>query len=715
MFPRPTSAYHRGVLKGGPMTISWLRITGALLILSALVVGTHHLRAAASADVPMDMMMMPDFSADRSRPHIVATSGQWPSAATSNTIVRIPTGVTVTISDVAATAFTVDIAGTLIFDPARTTQLTAVTVVIEESGTLRMTPRADVSATMLFADAPMDTTFDPLQVGHGLIGMGTARLSGVAKTPFVRLATEPHAGDTVLRVAASVAGWKAGDELVVPDSRPLSDRSLGRVDQSDVVTLSDVSPDGQTLTLQAPLKYAHPGGYNGAGELRYLPHVANVTRNLVFRSPEGAAVRGHTLFMSRADADVENASFIGLGRTKTNPLDETKFDGKMQVTHVGINVPGRYPLHAHHLNGLVKSSLGAQFKFVGNAIVGSPKFGLVIHDSHFGLVQGNVVEQAIGTGLMLETGQETGNLIDGNFITRVVGDLTQKVDDSTEGRDTFGFSGFGIWVMGSPSKLTNNVISDIGGKGIALGLFNGGNQVLNFPLRPGNDPRVSGQFVSHGHGSAQTTEPTFDNTEVYGATQGIFDWQRGTMVPTSFGAFTAWNTRVGASGYFPGSVSFTTLTLLGNPNDPSDVFHMGAMHNLTIGSADIENASTAIGLFPNNRGYKGPQTFEIGSAYIDALHIGVMMYSITSNPTTVTIKNLRFSPRTPAKTVEILPAWTPEGGDPTTPFRVVLTNYKGSGENYEVFGPGPSPCPSAPAVEGILPWACPVGTSSGRR
>ena len=698
------------------MKIRWLGIVGVLLILVAPVVGTRHLRAASSSDVPMDMMMMPDFSVDTSRPHIVARSGPWPGGATNNTIVHIPAGATVTISDASATAYTVDIAGTLIFDPVRTTQLTAVTVVVEESGTLRMTPQADVSATMFFTDAPMDTGFDPLQVGHGLVTMGRARLNGVAKTPFVRFATEPHAGDTVLHVAAPVAGWNPKDQLVIPDSRGLADRGYRpRADASDVVTLTAVSPDGQTLTLESPLKNDHPGGYGGNGELRYLPHVANVTRNLVFRSPDGAAVRGHTLFMARADADVENAMFVGLGRTKTDPLDETTFDSKMRLTHVGTNVPGRYPLHAHHLNGPVKSTLGAQFKFAGNAIVGSPKFGLVIHDSHFGLVQGNVVEQAIGTGLMLETGQETGNKIDGNFILRIAGDLTPKVDDSTDGKGTFGFSGFGIWVMGSPSKLTNNVIADIGGRSIGIGLFNGGDQLLNFPLQAGNDPREAGQFETHGVHSAQATEATFDNTEVYGATQGIFDWQRGTTVPTSFGAFTSWNTRRGVGGYFPGSASFTTLTLLGNPNDRGDNFHMGAMHNLTIGTADIENAGTAIGLFPNNRGFSGRQTYEIGSAYIDALDTGVLVWSKTSNPTTVTIRNLRFSDRTPRKTVEILPEDTAEGGDPTKPIRVVLRDYKGSGENYEVFGPGPSPCPAAPVVDGIFGWACPLGTSSGRR
>ena len=47
---------------------------------------------------------------------------------------------------------------------------------------------------------------------------------------------------------------------------------------------------GTTVTLRAPLAFDHKGARDANGVLNFVPHVANVTRTLTFRSanPTGA-------------------------------------------------------------------------------------------------------------------------------------------------------------------------------------------------------------------------------------------------------------------------------------------------------------------------------------------------------------------------------------------------------------------------------------------
>ncbi len=52
-------------------------------------------------------------------------------------------------------------------------------------------------------------------------------MHGSVKTPtFVRLATEPHAGNTTLTLSAPVSGWKIGDRLVLPDTRHIKESEV---------------------------------------------------------------------------------------------------------------------------------------------------------------------------------------------------------------------------------------------------------------------------------------------------------------------------------------------------------------------------------------------------------------------------------------------------------------------------------------------------------
>ena len=76
----------------------------------------------------------------------------------------------------------------------------------------------------------------------------------------------------------------------------------------------------------APLKYDHKGARNADGKLEFLPHVGNLSRNVIVRSENPQGTRGHTIFISRANVDLRYVQFSDLGRTKMGVLSSTEFD-----------------------------------------------------------------------------------------------------------------------------------------------------------------------------------------------------------------------------------------------------------------------------------------------------------------------------------------------------------------------------------------------------
>ncbi len=224
-----------------------------------------------------------------------------------------------------------------------------------------------------------------------------------------------------------------------------------------------MSGDALSVSLTAPLAWDHPGGYDASGTLRYTPHVANLTRNVVLRSQNPDGTRGHAIFISSADVDIRYAEFDGMGRTTNAVLDSTTRDGTGIVTHVGTNQIGRYPLHLHYCNGVAGGSpTGYQFRVVGNSIdngstaflpAWGAKWGIDVHHSHYGLIQANVVYDSVGAGITTEDGSESHNLFDGNFTCKIPGD---------QQRGDLGLEGSGLWFRGVNNSVTNNVAAGLG-------------------------------------------------------------------------------------------------------------------------------------------------------------------------------------------------------------------------------------------------------------
>jgi chitodextrinase len=465
----------------------------------------------------MEMGMgLPDYGEN---PTIVsAGSGPWSDPATwsqrrvpgPGDVVAISEGTSV-VYDVRSRAsldtVVIDDGGTLRFRTDVDTEMLVGTMMVMPGGTLEVGTQArpvspGVRATITIADRPIDTMFDPEQFGHGLVGLGNVTIHGAPmNSTFVRLAAEPRAGDTKLVLSEPVSGWRAGDWLFLPDTRQLVTdgrlRSSGGgyySPQAENPTIASISADGRTLTLASPLRFDHLGARNGDGTLEFLPHVADLSRNVEIRSENPEGTRGYTMFMGEADVDIRYAWFRDLGRTTNDPLDNTTFDRDGMVSHVGTNQIGRYPLHLHYLNGPSTSpDNGYQFTLIGNSVDNtSPddniKWGLTIHASHYGLARDNVVHNWAGAGLVMEDGSESYNVIEHNFVGRIHG-VGGRGDVSIGG---WGRQGHGIWLGGTNNYVRDNVVANVfgttNGQSYGYTIIPAGDQFRYLPTAPGESP-----------------------------------------------------------------------------------------------------------------------------------------------------------------------------------------------------------------------------------
>ena len=481
---------------------------------------------AAQHVTPHDSI--PDFCAS---PTITSVaSGSWASAATwsparlpqAGDRVLIQGGHTVTFGLSLGFALSaVCVGGTLTFDTTVSTLLWVTNLMVEPSGALLVGSAANpvpasVTAQIVIANTP---STDPGQYGTGFISMGKVLMRGATKNPtWGRLAVEPVAGNTILTLAEAVTGWLPGDRIVIPDTRHMTSNDVTgfqpTTPQWEERTLASVSGDGKTLTLTAALTFAHLGARDGNGVLDFLPHVGNLTRNVVIRSESAigqAGTKGHTLFTHRAEIDVRYVTFKDLGRTTIAALDDV-------TNHIG-----RYPLHAHHLMGPVTTPAnGYQYTLVGNAIDGGStvhnlKWGAAIHNSHYGLIKDNVAYNWAGAIWMFEDGSESFNLFEHNFAVRSHG-VGGFVAEGTEGT--------GFWFRGPNNYVRGNVAADCWNENpdSAYGLkffmrYLGNIRVPNFK---GADTSVAGQYTTV-HGNKLPLLEVSDN-EVYCAAQGITWW-----------------------------------------------------------------------------------------------------------------------------------------------------------------------------------------------
>jgi hypothetical protein len=513
-----------------------------LLALVSLLAAEGSVTAAAST-LPENI---PDFSQDTSRPGIQSVqSGSWSNPSTwggavptASHVVRIVTGHTVTIDDTSAVAYTIAVDGRLAFAPDVDTRLKVTNLEVMagangmgtpgvlEVGTTAAPIAVGVTAEIVIGDLPLGGSVpDPEQFGTGIIVFGRVSMHGRVKTPtFLRLAAEPRAGTTTLTLSAAVAGWTIGERLVLPDTRHIKEIDVtgggwvNTVNQWEERTVRGISADGKTLTLDSALLYDHLGARDLNNVLDFLPHVGNLSRNIVIRSENASGTRGHMLGIHVADVDIRYVLFKDMGRTTYLPLNDTS-------NHIG-----RYALHVHHLSGpLPTPANGYQFTLLGNAVDGGSvettfKWGITVHGSHYGLIQDNVVYNYNGAAVATEDGSESFNVFDHNFALRGIGEPSDAV---SEARMALGTEGVGFWFRGPNNYVRNNVAANYQNPtteaaygfvfqfrylgDIAVPKFKGADTVM-----------ASGQSTVVNGNAMPLLQ--FDNNEAYGAMQGGFTY-----------------------------------------------------------------------------------------------------------------------------------------------------------------------------------------------
>ncbi len=306
----------------------------------------------------------------------------------------------------------------------------------------------------------------------------------------------------------------------------------------------------------------------------------------------------------RAEVDIRYTAFKDLGRTTISPLDSTVMSSG-HATHIGANQIGRYSLHLHHLFGPASPPPNSyQFILIGNAIDGGTKWGITIHNTHYGLVQDNVVYNAAGAGIMTEDGSETANVIQNNFIVRSWGTGHER-SDGRQSTGDWGWEGSGIWLRGPDNIVRNNVVANANSFAVTYMMLGVSN--VRVPSTPGADPKVSGHPVN----MMSVPLREFSSNEFYGVHRGITVWNLGANccadvydVPVStFLNTRMWNVGVlGFYGYGENRVTFDGWVHYNDPsrltsqheNAPSFYFGDYIARNIVIRQADIQGLRIGI-------------------------------------------------------------------------------------------------------------------------
>ena len=686
---------------------------------------------------------LPDFCPN---PTVASVAvGAWSNAATwsgnkvpgANDRVLVGAGHAVVYDAVSdQTIACISVEGRLSFRADGNTRLKTANVMVQESGVLEVgTPAnsvaANATAEIVIADRAIDRKLDPAEMGNGIESLGTVTMSGSAKVPaFVRLTEEALAGSTALTVNEAVNSWKPGDHIVIPDTRQLRENERGANYQSQDEKLEIAAVAGNRITLTSALKFDHKGARDADGKLEFLPHMGNLSRNVIVRSENPNGTRGHMIFMSHANVDLRYVEVREMGRTKMGVLDSTDFDAQNNVAHLGTNQIGRYGIHFHHYFGPRQTPAnGYQFTLIGDSIDGAPKWGVTVHNSHYGLIQDNVVYNTKGAGIVTEDGTESFNLFDHNFAMRSQGsgEFAPASGYAGAGPDPGG-EGSGFWFRGPNNYIRNNVAAngDVFGFDLAAGSLG----TVRIPKFKGADMGDDRETVEMDTTGAKVLD--FTANEAYGAIQtGVaFGWNG------AIANFRAWHpSRHGVTATPADQLEIENVTVRGDKGvlasefeNPTGVWISNYVaKSVTVKNADVQGMRTGVAS-PFFRADLKPEPGRgDGSVSIENGHFrdyeGVVVATayassrVNGNPLKrAVVRNSLFEPLPGVTSFEISPPASismnyrmAEGDtEPRDPIEVVDFNKK-PGDNFKVYyslDASPKLAPCKEQRPGVGGWVC---------
>ena len=494
--------------------------------------------------------------------HVAINNGGWFDSSTwengqipnDGADVLISNGVEVTYNQKSdARLDTLRVDGNLVFPSTSDSKMLIDTFVVSSQGKLDIGQAnnpvlANKKVEIIFTgDTPLDTESDSQQLGRGLISHGQVEIHGADKLDFVGLSQDVNAGENELILdlpnnMTSPLGWQVGDQLVLGGTYHRFDGNdenntrfhdeeltITAIDGNRIsFTNNDITSDDNTV-----LRFDHqlPEGFE---EENLQLYVANTTRNVTFETLNGENApidrRGHVMFMHNPDVRVENAGFYNLGRSDKSELVDDPGQNVDGTSGTGTNPRGRYPLHFHRTGAENINSSPSVAR--GNAVVDSPGWGIVQHDSHANIAD-NVVFDVAGAGIVAESGNEIGGWWN-NLTMKITGDDENGFIPTKPEREElfdFGFKGEGYWVQGAAQvEMTDNIaISTAGG---AMSIFAAADsnigQYRDKPTFPvSNLPESLQSIASNGEDSIDVTNlplRRFSGFEGYNSLAGIVFW-----------------------------------------------------------------------------------------------------------------------------------------------------------------------------------------------
>src|SRR5262249_40561142 len=157
-------------------------------------------------------------------------------------------------------------------------------------------------------------------------------------------------GDSAVAVADDVAGWRAGDRVIVTGTSDLGETGVYQTEERTVRKI-----DWGRLTLDRPLAFDH----QGEGEVR--GEGANLSPNVGVEASDPDGPGGHTMYHKGSAGSVSYAEFRHLGKQ---------------------GVLGRYAMHYHLCGDSMRGS-----SVVGCSIWDSGNRWVTVHGTQYLVVR----------------------------------------------------------------------------------------------------------------------------------------------------------------------------------------------------------------------------------------------------------------------------------------------------------------------------------------
>ncbi|WP_428386258.1 putative Ig domain-containing protein [Mucisphaera sp.] len=724
--------------------------------LAAMTPGDHHMGMHAELGA-----LLPTQNADITAQH----SGNWTDTQTwggslpqAGDLIHIPANIQVQYNAFANTSYQgirIDTGAALTFQTNINTRLVLDTLVAMPGSSLVIGSdtnpiRPDVTAEILI-DASAGPITDPTRLGRGVLTHGFTSIVGADKADHLPLHIAPRAGDDQLVIRGDAQGWRPGDRIVLNGTQhdPNGNDQDNTRFHDEILEITSIERTGQRLAIVTFINRTNPSA-DGSSQLLWdhtppqgfddhnlRVYAANLTRNITIQTLNADNVptqeRGHTMFMHAAEVTIRNAAFYDLGRTDKNRLIDDPVENVNGTIGNATNPRGRYALHLHLLGGIDNPAPSATRAFItGNAVWGSPGWGIVQHGTHAGL-EDNVVFDVVGTAIASEDGNEVGWWTN-NITIKTTGDDNPLQDFDGSDRVPlfdFGFNGEGFWIQGAGQiRLDGNIAASAASTGIMLFSNVDGMRNVKIPASVLDDPNIT-QGRDEVDAFNVPARGIFNST-VINADFGLVTWghmrnQDGELgftfglgtpahrLRTTIDGFNFWSIYgEGIFTQYTSQTDFSNGLILGNTEDPVD-FRWGingegrgrgiaannAAKNLTYDSIHIEGFEIgirAIGEGVSSADDTTParaSAFSLTNSLIRNVEIPIQLFggfssSQNENPGYYLIDNVHFESNSPENRQNVIAAFN----------STQLTSHGYEFNASDAF----SPDPRAPQSTGVVSY-----------